>query len=87
MTHLPAIFRLRPLAAAVMAAAFSSGVGAVPVNWGPNADGFWDVGANWSSSPALPGAADDVTIDVGGATVRTTTFRSGNQTINSLVSD
>ena len=58
----------------------------MPVNWAPNADGFWDVTTNWSSNPALPGAADDVTIDVGGATVRTITFRSGAATINSLTS-
>ncbi|NOT12602.1 MAG: hypothetical protein HOP23_12330 [Methylococcaceae bacterium] len=60
--------------------------GASPVNWTTNADGFWDVTANWSSNPALPGVADDATLDVGAALVRTITHRSGTDTINSLTS-
>ncbi|MBI2799678.1 MAG: choice-of-anchor D domain-containing protein [Gammaproteobacteria bacterium] len=57
------------------------------MNWVPNADGFWDVATNWSSNPALPGTADDVTIDVGGATVRTITHQTGTDVINSLTSN
>src|SRR5271168_3103610 len=35
------------------------------VSWtGAAGDNNWDTPANWSSSPDLPGAADDVTIDV-----------------------
>jgi hypothetical protein len=51
-----------------------------PISWTPDADGFWDVAANWSSNPLLPGAADDVTIDVGGAVVRVITHRTGSTT-------
>ena len=46
---------------------------AAPVYWVPDADGEWRESSNWSSYPDLPGAADDVTIDVGGATLRTIT--------------
>ena len=40
------------------------------INWVPDADGFWDVAANWSSNPLLPTSVDDVTINVGGGVVR-----------------
>jgi hypothetical protein len=33
------------------------------VQWATDADGFWHTAANWTSSPSLPGPADDVTID------------------------
>ena len=79
-------FRIRPLSMAIAAALVSSNAPAAAVSWVPNADGFWDVVANWSSSPALPVAADNVTLDVGGATARTITHRNGTTTINSLVS-
>lgn len=53
-----------------------------------DADGSWHTAANWSSNPALPGAADDVTISVGGANVRTVTYSSSATTsIRSLYSD
>ena len=80
----PLASRLSPLA--LSAALIFGSASAAPVNWVPNADGFWDVATNWSSNPALPGAADNVTIDVGGATVRTITHQSGTDTINSLTS-
>ena len=51
------------------------------VNW-IDTTGFWDVAANWSSNPLLPGATDDVVINVAG--VQTITHRSGTHTINSL---
>ena len=86
MSHLPAAFRLRPLSVAIMAALLNVGAEAAPVNWVPNADGLWDTAANWSSSPTLPVGADDVTIDVGGATVRTITLQAINATVRSLVS-
>ena len=43
---------------------------AATVNWLPDADGAWATTTNWDSHPSLPGAGDDVVIDVGGATVR-----------------
>jgi len=43
---------------------------------------FWDLASNWSSNPLLPGAADDVLIDVAG--VQTVTHRSGTNTISSF---
>jgi hypothetical protein len=36
------------------------------VTWVKDADGSWTTASNWSSNPALPGANDDVTIDVPG---------------------
>ncbi len=86
MNFIPTAFRLRPLSLAVMTALLPGAVLAAPVNWVPDADGFWDVVANWSSNPVLPTAADDVTLNVGGATVRTITHRNGTNTINSLTS-
>jgi hypothetical protein len=56
------------------------------VNWtGLAGDNLWTNPANWSSNPALPGAADDVTISVAGTP--TITLNSGTQTIKSLISD
>ncbi|HZP80907.1 MAG TPA: hypothetical protein VFB21_04660, partial [Chthonomonadaceae bacterium] len=45
---------------------------------------FWDVAANWSSNPALPGSSDDVFNNTASATI---THRSGNDTINSFLSE
>ncbi|MCP5249589.1 MAG: hypothetical protein H6942_13820, partial [Candidatus Accumulibacter sp.] len=59
---------------------------AAPVSWVLDADGNWATATNWSSNPLLPGAADAVTIDVGGATLRTITFSSGSSMISSLTS-
>ena len=53
---------------------------AAAVNWAPDADGLWNVPANWN--PASPTAADDVTINVAG--VRTITHNSGTDTIRTL---
>ncbi|WP_199556501.1 hypothetical protein, partial [Sandaracinobacteroides hominis] len=57
---------------------------AATIYWLPDADGYWDVLANWNSG--FPGAGDDVVLDVGGATVRTISFRSGTVNVNSLTS-
>jgi hypothetical protein len=59
---------------------------AATVSWLPDADGLWITATNWSSNPALPGAGDDVTINVAGD--RLITLSGGSsQTINSLVSN
>jgi hypothetical protein len=55
------------------------------VVWQVDADGLWQSAVNWSSNPLLPGTSDDVTIDVAGD--RLITLSSGNQSINSLVSN
>ena len=86
MTHSSSSFRLRPLSVAILTALFHNAAYAAPVSWVPDADGFWDVVTNWSSNPALPLSVDDVTINVGGAAVRTVTHRSGTNTVNSLAS-
>ena len=54
------------------------------ITWVPDADGFWDLATNWSSNPTLPGAGDDVTINVGGAVVRLITHRTGTTTIRTI---
>src|SRR5438477_10247303 len=56
---------------------------AAPVSWVLDADGSWNTAANWSSSPALPGATDDVTINrpLGNYLI---TLTSGTQSIHSL---
>ena len=77
MTHSSSSFRLRPLSVAILTALFHNAAYAAPVSWVPDADGFWDVVTNWSSNPALPLSTDDVTLNVGGAAVRTVTRRSG----------
>src|SRR3954447_19520474 len=58
---------------------------AATVTWVPDADGAWITATNWSSNPALPGAADDVTINVAGDRLITLTGGS-TQTIKSLLS-
>ncbi|WP_026090876.1 choice-of-anchor D domain-containing protein [Sandarakinorhabdus sp. AAP62] len=70
---------------AAMALAPLAPLTAATVLWVPDADGFWDVPGNWNLG--LPGSGDDVVISVGGAAVRTITFRTGTVTINSLASD
>lgn len=55
------------------------------VSWILDADGNWNLPANWSTG-LLPGALDDVLIDVGGATVRRITHASGMTNIRSLTS-
>ncbi|HEY3634142.1 MAG TPA: hypothetical protein VGK95_03720 [Caldimonas sp.] len=54
---------------------------AAVVNW-LGGSSFWDLATNWGSNPLLPGAGDDVVINVAG--VQTVTHRSGADTINSL---
>jgi hypothetical protein len=67
--------------ASVFVAILAQPATAAVVNW-TDGTGFWDVAANWSSNPLLPGVADDVVINVAG--VQTITHRSGTHTINSL---
>ncbi len=57
-------------------------VWASAVTWTLGADGNWDVAANWSSNPNLPGSADDVKNN----TTFTITHDTGNDTINSFLS-
>ncbi len=52
------------------------------VSWVPNASGAWETATNWSSNPALPGAADDVTINQPAAI--TVSVTSSTQSIRSL---
>ncbi|MDB5319981.1 MAG: tandem-95 repeat protein, partial [Phycisphaerales bacterium] len=59
---------------------------AASVSWVPDADGAWITPTNWSSNPALPGAADDVAISLAGD--RLITLSGGStQTIKSLNSN
>ncbi len=56
---------------------------AAPVSWINDSDGQWNVATNWSSNPATPGPADDVTINRPAA--NPIINHSGNiDTINSL---
>jgi hypothetical protein len=73
---------LRRSACALAVAAMFQPLPAVPavVNW-IDGTGFWDVAANWSGG-AIPGAADDVIINVAG--LPTVTYRTITSTINSL---
>ena len=73
--------RLGLIAAAALAALGSMPAQAAAVDW-IGGTSFWDLVANWSSNPLLPGAADDVRIDVAG--VQTITHRSGTHVVNSL---
>ena len=54
---------------------------AATVNW-VGGSSFWDLVTNWGSNPLLPGAGDDVFVNVPGA--QTVTHRSGTNTVNSL---
>lgn len=73
----------RSVLALALSAAFAVPASAAAVNW-TGASSFWDLPGNWSSDPALPGALDDVSIDV--ALVRTVTVRAagGPFSIHSL---
>lgn len=75
----------RRIAHVVSLSGLLTGAAAAQVTWIPDDDGLWSVASNWSSNPALPGAADNVVIDVGGMTVRTITL-DVNASINSLIS-
>ena len=72
--------RLASITAALVVVAAAPAQSAV-VSW-TGGTSFWDLVANWTSNPLLPGAADDVVIDVAG--VQTITYRSGTNTVNSL---
>jgi hypothetical protein len=56
---------------------------AEPVRWIAQGDGFWDVTANWSGG-VVPGAADDVIIDV--PRNPRVARRTGDDRVHSLVS-
>ncbi|MCB1687956.1 MAG: choice-of-anchor D domain-containing protein [Halioglobus sp.] len=59
---------------------------AAPVDWLNDADGLWNDASLWSSNPALPGAADDVSItNVTG--LKTVTHDTGSDTIKSLTTN
>lgn len=75
--------RRHRLALATLALLCANPAAAASVSW-TGTSSFWDLAANWSSNPALPGAVDDVLIDVAG--VRTVTVRAtgGPFFINSL---
>ncbi len=70
-------------ASIALATALAAPAGAV--SWVINADGNWNVPANWSTG-RLPGIVDYVLIDVGGPTVRRITHNSGTTEIRSLTS-
>ncbi|PPD05625.1 MAG: hypothetical protein CTY29_00125 [Methylobacter sp.] len=81
------IFKMLTLSASILAILNPGTSKATDVDWITVGDGFWDVSANWSSNPNLPGQNDDVSIDVGGSgLLATISHRSGNNTINSLAS-
>ncbi len=65
-------------------------VHAAAVNWVPDADGNWEDAANWFKFPPgiaeVPDDTDGVTIDVGGATVRTITIASADQHVVTVTS-
>ena len=64
---------------------FPSLAAAAAISWDGGGDGVsWSDAINWSGD-VLPGASDDVTINVGGTA--TITLASGTQTINSLSCD
>ncbi|WP_150047917.1 choice-of-anchor D domain-containing protein [Methylomonas rhizoryzae] len=56
---------------------------AAQIDWTAGS-GFWDVAGNWNSSPALPGATDDVIVDVAGTQTVTIRSTGGGQTVNSI---
>src|SRR5512144_609733 len=74
----------RSIATTLAFAIFPGSTLGAAISWVPDADGFWDAAANWSSNPSLPGAGDDVTINVGGAVVRLITHRTGTTTIRTI---
>ena len=74
------------LPAALAVLGCGNSVFADAVSWTPNADGSWETATNWSSDPLLPGSSDDVTIDVGGADVRTITINGSPQSVQSIIS-
>ncbi len=61
-------------------------VRAADITWTLDGNGSWHDAVNWSSNPALPGAADGVTIDVGGGNLRIITHGKDDDTIASLTS-
>ncbi len=56
---------------------------AAPVNWITEGNSFWDIATNWT--PGLPGANDDVLIDVLGARIVTLRSAGSPFAINSLI--
>src|SRR5258706_11265738 len=80
------VLRLLGVSCALCGVFFGSTALAASVSWVPDADGLWITATNWSSSPLLPGAGDDVTISLAGD--RLITLSGGStQTIKSLTSN
>ena len=73
-------FRLHAIAS-VIAAMGSGAAQSATVNW-IGATSTWNTASNWSSSPALPGTADDVVINVAG--LQTVTHSTGTDTVRSI---
>ena len=73
------VFRRTACAVAVAAIFTPSSALPAAVNW-TDGTGFWDAAANWSSNPLLPGAGDDVTVNVAG--LNTITYRTGTTTVD-----
>jgi hypothetical protein len=74
---------MKPLALAIFSIFAVSNAGtalSAVVNW-TGATGSWQTAANWSSTPLLPGVADDVVVNIAGAQTVTT---AANATINNL---
>ncbi|MBX9606134.1 MAG: choice-of-anchor D domain-containing protein, partial [Gammaproteobacteria bacterium] len=84
--HARTAFALRPLPLAIAAALLQTPASAAVVTWTNDANGVWDVASNWSSAPALPGATDDVQLNLLSATRRTISLNGGDFTVASLTS-
>ena len=67
--------------AAIFAITFSLSLPAADIEW-TSTNGDWSDPSNWSSNPALPGPADDVTVDVVGS--RLITHGTGTSVIQNL---
>ncbi|MFO0899491.1 MAG: PEP-CTERM sorting domain-containing protein [Pirellulales bacterium] len=86
------MFRLRAIGplgriSVAMFLALSTGwplLRAADIQWTLDGNGVWDDAANWSSNPALPGAGDGVTIDIGGNAQRVITHAKNADTIATL---
>ncbi len=59
---------------------------AADVSWVLDGNGSWQAPVNWSSNPALPGPTDEVTLDVGGSSLRVITHENSDDTIAKLTS-
>lgn len=76
-------FSRSQLSAAIIALLSPGLSTAAQIDW-TTGTGFWDISGNWSSSPALPGATDDVIVNVTGTQTVTVRSTGGAQTVNSI---